>query len=66
MCLKLLLPTIDLDKSECGVPSNLISVASLWENAEPQSSTILEDEKRYFFLLERAWQVLQKKTYLKN
>ena len=39
---------------------------SLWKNVEPQSSTILEDEKLNSFLLERAWQLLQKKSYLKN
>ena len=33
---------------------------SLWKNVEPHSSTILEDEKLNYFLLERAWQVLQK------
>ena len=36
---------------------------SLWKNVESHSSTILEDEKLNSFLLERAWQVLQKTIF---
>ena len=34
---------------------------SLLENVEPHRSTILEDEMLNSFLLERTWQVLQRK-----
>ena len=33
---------------------------SLWENVDPHSSTILEDERLNSFLLERTWKVLQR------
>ena len=42
----------------------MISIAKFFgKNVELHSSTILEDEKLIFFLVERAWRVLQETIF---